>query len=144
MITTMNDYATPETFKPGERWLVSLTGTDVVEAYCLEWSPTNLFCKCKFPSFEEGEQVQWLRFVSNIELLERLPDESSVNQAAATAGSVEGNSAKPCEREDCRRIRQELTQRIIHEAAQEIPEGKTFTVATQAEIAAQSDDHGTD
>ena len=134
----MSSYANSDNFKPGERWLATFTGTDIVEVYCLEWSPSGCYCLVKYARSSEGQWVDQF-----FDLLERLPDESSVNQTAAAAGAVEGDS-ESCQREDCRRIRQEITQRIIHEAAQEIPEGQTFTVTTQAESAAKSDNHGTD
>lgn len=132
---------TPKTFKPGERWLVRDFAQKLHDVTCLEWSPSLLRVRV----FWNLERV-WIEAssLSGCELIERLPDESSVNQAATAARTVESDSAKPCQREDCRRIRQELTQRIIHEAAQEIEEGKTPTVATQAEIAAQSEHNGSD
>lgn len=139
-----SQHATPLFFRPGERWLISYfivhNKSILMEARCLERSPSRT--RVKIEPIAPNAQPYWTD--GQFYLLERLPDESNDDKAAATAGTVEGDSAKPCEREDCRRIRQELTQRIIREAAQEIPEGKTFTVATQAESAAQSEHNGTD
>ena len=124
--------ATPETFKPGERWLVRDFAQKLHDVTCLEWSPSLLRVRV----FWNLERV-WIEAssLSGCELIERLPDESKTNQAAEPARAVEDDS-ELCQREDCRAIRQELTQRIIHEAAQEIAQGKTFTVATSEEIAA--------
>ena len=77
IITTMNNYATPETFKPGERWLVYLFDfgqTCALEVYCLEWSPSKKFVKIEFA--QHGTE-RWEH--NPITLVERLPDESSVN-----------------------------------------------------------------
>ena len=73
----MNNYATPETFKPGERWLVYLFDfgqTCALEVYCLEWSPSKKFVKIEFA--QHGTE-RWEHNPNT--LVERLPDESSVN-----------------------------------------------------------------
>ncbi len=131
----MNSYATPDNFKPGERWLAvseewQLMRGPFHDVKCLEWSPTKKYVKVQFLT---SGIISWL--FDTFYLLERLPDESKTNQAAEPARAVEDDS-ELCQREDCRAIRQELTQRIIHEAAQEIAQGKTFTIATSEEIAA--------
>lgn len=131
----MNAYATPENFKPGERWLAVSEGWQSLqgpfhEVECIEWSPSGKYVKVRFLT---SGIVLWFPDVPY--LLERLPDESKVDKTAEPARTVEDDS-ELCQREDCRAIRQELTQRIIHEAAQEIAQGKTFTVATSEEITA--------
>lgn len=127
----MNTYATPENFKPGERWLVKDNefSRELCEVRCLEWSPSGI--RCKFEYVNSGSR-NWSD-TTHWYLVERLPDESKVDKTAEPARTVE-NDSELCQREDCRAIRQELTQRIIHEAAQEIAQGKTFTVATSEEI----------
>ena len=46
----MNDYATPDNFKPGERWLVKDNefSRELCEVRCLEWSPSGIRCKFEY------------------------------------------------------------------------------------------------
>ena len=87
----MNAYATPENFKPGERWLIvdssyqSLRGP-FHEVKCLEWSPSGKYVKVQ----SLGGSTMWL--LDRPYLLERLPDESKTNQAAEPARAVEDDS----------------------------------------------------
>jgi len=86
----MNTYATPESFKPGERWLVYLFDfgqTRTIEIYCLEWSPSKKFVKIEFA--QRGTE-RWEH--NPITLVERLPNESSDDKTTATAGAVEDDS----------------------------------------------------
>ncbi len=90
--------ATPETFKPGERWLCArerFTGQrEIFEVQCIEWSESGLYCKI-FTFYwdnEEGKQLsetRWSAAMTECELLERLPDEkqSGSNQAKPARGT---------------------------------------------------------
>ncbi len=81
--------ATPETFKPGERWLMR----DVVRALhdltCLEWSPTLCFVRV----FWNLERV-WMEAhsLSSLEMVERLPDVESGNHKTEPARRLETDS----------------------------------------------------
>ena len=122
------NHATPETFKPGRM------SEDERRAY--EWALHQDF---------QSVAATYARILARY--IERLPDESSVNQTAKHAGAVEGDSGqfwyycakcgRPLKRAAgfyaCLDCEKEIKESIIHEAAQEIPEGQTFTVATQSE-----------
>ena len=86
----MNDYATPDNFKPGERWLVKDNefSRELCEVRCLEWSPSGI--RCKFEYVNSGSK-NWSD-TTHWYLVERLPDESKTNQTAEPARAVEDDS----------------------------------------------------
>lgn len=78
--------ATPENFKPGERWLLRYASDYALyESVCVEWSPSGDFVKVKHPQVltTGGVFTQWrgarVGARSVIELLERLPDVESMD-----------------------------------------------------------------
>ena len=89
--------ATPETFKPGERWLqAGFCGP--IEVVCVEWAPSGKWVKILTVSVGKADwviaEVTELyaggeRRLNTIELLERLPDEkqSGSNQAEPARGT---------------------------------------------------------
>ncbi len=88
----MNTYATPENFKPGERWLAVSDGWQSLrgpfhEVECLEWSPSGKYVKVRFLT---SGIVLW--FLDVPYLLERLPDESKADKTAKSARAVEDDS----------------------------------------------------
>ena len=91
MKRAMNSYANPNNLKPGERWIVCASSYQSLcgpwfEIQCLEWSPFGGYVKIRHTS----GNTEWTRDMPF--LLERLPDESNDNQAAKSAGTVEGDS----------------------------------------------------
>lgn len=91
----MNNYATPEDFKPGERWLAVSEGWQSLrgpfhEVECIEWSPSGKYVKVRFLT---SGIVLWFPDVDVLYLLERLPDESKTNQAPEPARTVEDDSS---------------------------------------------------
>lgn len=119
---------TPENFKPGERWLI-MAYNMLIEVVCMEWSPSGRCCKIRYSS---GNNY-WLNDESLVQfdLLERLPDVESGNHQTESKSGAEADSGNACDREDCQRIRQELTQRIIREAAQEAEQWRRHETAAQ-------------
>ena len=143
-----HQYTTPETFKPGERWLVELSklGSTLLEVRVLEWSESRLYVKLKNP---ESRLAYW-EDSADINPIERLPDESNDDKTAKPAGTVEGDSGqfnycikcgKPLKASAitfaCSICEQEIKEFIAYEAAQKAE-------ATQAESAAQSEHNGSD
>ena len=124
---------TPETFKPGERWLIQ-NYRNVIEVVCIEWSPSG-----KWVKYRAGLAAldSWIWTDGRIELVERLPDESA-NYKTGQAGGVEA----PCGKCACCRWVIEKQRKKIYEAIEkggieyEGEEGKTFSVITgiEAEI----------
>lgn len=75
--------ATPENFKPGERWLIAQY-SNIAEVQCLEWSQSGLFVKVQYA---RGGTPLWLS--ETLKLLERLPDVESGNNQTGQTGGVE-------------------------------------------------------
>ncbi len=108
----MNSYATPDNFKPGERWLVKDNefSRELCEVRCLEWSPSGI--RCKFEYVNSGSK-NWSD-TTHWYLVERLPDESKTNQAAEPARAVEDDSAFRvvfCDCILCKTVRKEHAER---------------------------------
>lgn len=80
--------ATPETFKPGERWLSRKYGS-LAEIVCVEWSPSGKAVLFYFPN-SGGDSVRIWREPEELGcLLERLPDVESGNYQTGQARGVE-------------------------------------------------------
>lgn len=90
--------ATPENFKPGERWLCALDrygSIQVREVECLRWSESSTYVKVRyfFWDSESGKRLAEVSWISEMpELLERLPDVESGNNQTGQASGVETDS----------------------------------------------------
>lgn len=119
--------ATPENFKPGERWLAAMglyTRPSPVEIVCLEWSRSGQYVKVK--RVQSGT-VNWE--MKPFKLLERLPDESGNNQTGQ-ARRVEA----PCGK--CAYCRWEIEQHRNELTEEEREAISKESVATQVEVEA--------
>lgn len=132
----MHSHATPETFKPGERWLVEGFGESApLEVTCLEWAPSERFVKLQYGM---SEAECWRQPPI---LIERLPNESEIDKAAEPARTVEDDSFSshfraflflwPCICDHCQEQKEKI--KVSHD----------FAIKT-IENAAQSNDHRID
>lgn len=148
--------ATPETFKPGERWLIwhHRTGLEVI---CLEWSPSGKWVK--YRSLVAAPD-SWIWTDEKLELLERVPLPENTAERLARAlkrfEDGEGGNHKtesksrpeaPCGECACCKWVIEKQRKKIYEAIEkggikyEGEEGETFSVITdiEAEVARRRD-----
>lgn len=111
--------ATPETFKPGERWLMRDVKLTLHDMTCLEWSPTLCFVRV----FWNLERV-WVgaHSLSSLEMVERLPDESGNHKTESARGTEAHCGQCACCRWEIEQHRNELTPQEVwqrHEYAAE-------------------------
>lgn len=86
--------ATPENFKPGERWLFSFCNK-LLEVICIEWSPSGTGVKICYPGtpiLAKCYDGQWLTPDDLGELHERLPDVESGNHKTESPRRLETDS----------------------------------------------------
>lgn len=104
--------ATPENFKPGERWLVwrysyQTLREPPLEMTCIEWAQSGKFVKVMH-GISKG--VEWLK--DRPFLGERLPDVESGNNQTGQASGVEvvGYKQWICDCTHCTRIKAEIEE----------------------------------
>lgn len=141
--------ATPENFKPGERWLMA-GSPFAIEVVCVEWSPSSEWVKMLIVS---SDKAGWFRATELIEqsntltggrnlyqtptikLLERLPDVESGNYKTESESRLEAAGREwPCTCDHCAKIKAWVTgegahlDRIIEKHKGKIEPGRTFSV----------------
>lgn len=137
--------ATPETFKPGERWLCArerFTGQrEIFEVQCIEWSESGLYCKI-FTFYwdnEEGKRLsetRWSAAMTECELLERLPDEK---QSGSDKAEPARGTEAPCGECACCKWARESERGQLCKVVEGFPTGTTFSVtaSTEREVSAR-------
>lgn len=141
--------ATPETFKPGQRWLMAGFNGMAIEVVCVEWAHSGEWVKVLIVSNDKADWIRATELVDQsdaitggrnlhnryvIELLERLPDESGNHKTES-----ESRAETPCGECACCRWVIEKQRKEIYEAIEkggikyEGERGKTFSVLTSIE-----------